>query len=55
METPMSEDNYDDGLVHSHSWSSAPAPKRHDAHPVAHVEGARTPSTVSNDECMYCD
>jgi hypothetical protein len=47
----MSHDNYDDGLVHGHSWDKGPVggPPRTD-HPVADAITARTPSTVDHDD-----
>jgi hypothetical protein len=47
----MSDDNYDDGLVHGHSWGKekANAAPRGD-HPVADASSARTPSTVQHDD-----
>ncbi len=50
----MSDDNFDDGLVHSHSWAAEPAqaPATQTA-PIADAGGARTPSTVHQDEHIH--
>lgn len=47
----MSDDNFDDGLVHGHSWGKErlkPAPRAD--HPVADANTARTPSTAEHDD-----
>ncbi len=49
----MSDDRFDDGLVHGHhSWATvAPNPAvPQPVYPRAHVEHLRTPSTVHHDE-----
>jgi hypothetical protein len=54
MEPPMSDENYDDGLVHGHVWSQTHT-HAETAHPIADVSGARIPSTAQHDDCIYCD
>ena len=49
----MSDENFDDGLVHGHSWASS-APEM-GTHPVAHADGACTPSTTVHDDLMFGD
>ncbi len=45
----MSDDNFDDGLVHGHSWDAKVTEPQ--ATPlIADATGARTPSTVHQDE-----
>jgi hypothetical protein len=51
----MSDERYDDGLVHSHAWSYAPQRLSEATYPVADARGARTPSTTANDDLMFRD
>jgi len=46
----MSDDKFDDGLVHRHIWAANPRPVPPVIHPVADASQARTPSTVHQDE-----
>ncbi len=46
----MSDDNFDDGLVHSHGWAAEVATPAMVKPLVADADGARTPSTVHQDE-----
>ena len=46
----MSDDNFDDGLVHSHSWAAEAAAEAMVKPLIADADGARTPSTVHQDE-----
>lgn len=48
----MSDDMFDDGLVHSHSWASEPA-KPADAPLIADASAFQTPSTVHQDEHVH--
>jgi hypothetical protein len=51
----MSDDRYDDGLVHSHSWSCSASFVRRDEAPLANLSEVRTPSTVAHDDHMFQD
>ncbi len=51
----MSDDTFDDGLVHSHHWSHTPKRVSAASYPIANVVAARVPSTTANDEQMYRD
>lgn len=48
----MSEDNFDDGLVHNHAWAQEPVLTRSALPPVAHAPSVPTPSTVLHDDRM---
>jgi hypothetical protein len=50
----MTDETYDDGLVHSHRWSYAqqPAPRSH--RQVADPMRTPTPSTVAHDDHVFC-
>jgi hypothetical protein len=51
----MSDDSFDDGLVHSHGWSAAPQRPQAASYPIADASAARTPSTAAHDDHVYCD
>jgi hypothetical protein len=55
MEGLMSDETYDDGLVHGHVWPQTQAPVGQARQPAADASGARVPSTVVHDDRLYCD
>ncbi|MFC7556978.1 hypothetical protein ACFQU7_39370 [Pseudoroseomonas wenyumeiae] len=48
----MSEDDFDDGLVHNHIWAQEPAVMPTGLVPVAQAASVPTPSTVLHDDRM---
>jgi hypothetical protein len=50
----IDEQDYDDGLVHGHSWATEPpmAPSQHGMKPAANAAAVPTPSTAFRDDQM---